>query len=416
MPLDEVAEFHRCLVSVFEWLDTMELRIAAALVFAGVCESKFAAFRARLILAGRELFEEAAADPDHLLELGFANPWQCERLLRLAPEIHRERTEESLDIWTLDELYQGPSDDPPEGFLDDFRERFPEFWRQFPWELGPEGQKREHDLMTYYCVPKEIRAKYMGRRRVGQAFQVLGILGALGLLLMGRWVAALLVYGAMVMGLRRALDRHYHELRSCFIEAQRPANGIGPMTGTVRYRVVRLVPPGSEGRAYRSALEEGLERLVAEARRYGQSLRFVEVEPPLVIRGPVRSALWRAVDGIEPQIEQLSDELRQGEGPSIVIVVANAGDTAFASVKLRAACMSHRQGPGTYAHEILHLFGACDLYETRNLCRLWAQAARRFAREMFGSDFATDEVSIMDDDEHEDARVDRFTARIVGWV
>lgn len=414
--LDEVEAFQRCLVAVFEWLDTMELRVAAALAFMGLTVSEFAAFRARLVLAGRRFFEDAAADPTTLLELEGDSPWRCRRLLQLAPEVYHARSEQPIDAWTLEDLYDGSVEAPPEGYLEDFRERFPGFWSRFPWELGDEGRKRERDAITFHCVPKRLRARYMPRRRVAQVCQVLGIAGAVGLLLLGRWISAPLVYAAMSIGLQRSYEEYECELRACFVEAQRPRGERGPLVGVVPYRVIRLMPEGSTDRVYRPQLEAGLAWLEQEARRYGQSLQFVEAEPPLQIHARTLQSLRESINEAEPEIEQIRAELRSQGDTSIMLVVANSGDHAFAKAKRGTAYMSHQLGAGTYAHEILHLFGACDLYESRRLDKLWTQAKRRFAREMFESDFDPDEVSIMDDDEDERARVDRFTARIVGWA
>ena len=141
----------------------------------------------------------------------------------------------------------------------------------------------------------------------------------------------------------------------------------------------------------------------AEARRYGRDLAFVEVGAPI-----------HRHCASDASLEQLLTDTKVEDDASFVLVVADAAG-GIASRGGGVACVGVREPAGTYAHEVLHLFGAVDLYRSDRLTSLYDQALQAWLREVFAEDFAPEQVSVMDDADDPDACVDRFTARVVGW-
>ncbi|MCH9681586.1 MAG: DUF4240 domain-containing protein [Deltaproteobacteria bacterium] len=405
VPLEEVRVFHRTLTSVLSWLDTHELRTAYALIHGGIWESDFVAFRARLMLAGRAVFEDAATNPEALLVLADSGPWRCTRLLELAPDVHRERTGIEL---TGNGLESRGHDVIPDGYFEQWQERYPRFWARYPWALGIDGGRRERHFVSE--AQRQVTPS-TANTIVGYAFG--GAVVTVALLFVGRWLGASMVLLATLAGAMWAGFRTPGILRAQFIRECRPDDGRA-LVGPIRYRLVRLTVMGGSMPIRPPAIDEGFAILRSEAQRYGKALTFVEDGTPVSLATSPDLELSDAVERAQARIDAIADELAQQDGPSFVLVVANTGNGAYASRDCRIACVSHSYPGGTFAHEILHLFGALDLYEHPTLQHLRPQAKRRMAELLF--DFDPETVSIMRHSRDEHACVDPFTAATVGWI
>ena len=96
-------------------------------------------------------------------------------------------------------------------------------------------------------------------------------------------------------------------------------------------------------------------------------------------------------------------------------MVSDGEGFAFARCDALAVCLSSSHGHTAYAHELLHLFGAIDLYESDALELLFPQAIRRWLETISSGDFEGRHESIMDDHQAEGVSVDPLTARLIGW-
>ncbi|MGH1348338.1 MAG: DUF4240 domain-containing protein [Nannocystales bacterium] len=423
LPAESLEGFHDTLHGLLDWLDLPELQTAAALAELRLDDSSFRAFCCRLILAPRQVWQAGVTNPDNLLPLTETGSWTCERLLVLASDRHEALTGRRL-------LSPPPSSrfDVTGVPLEDFAERFPAFFRRYPWGSSLHGIVRERGCI--YSWDARVTAVPIKR------YLLLGVAASTLLLITGHpWGAAGLFSGVVTALFLRSL-RAFDRRASAFVQHRQRH---GHLTGTVPFRVLHLTAEAAEVSTtatgplpfqlhdeitaeaadkaqWRVRLDQGLRWLTHEASRFACGVEFREVAPAAHRRVPASASLKSAYCDAEAHVEQIRQQMLDDGHHGIVIVVSDVGTLGFANPLDRAMCVASLEPAGIYAHELLHLYGAMDLYDSDRLDQLYPQAMRRWVETRFEKDFLVDEVSIMDDVCNEEARVDRFTARLVGWV
>jgi hypothetical protein len=129
------AAFRRYLNEAYTW----DLWGAAYVVHGGCSDDGFEYFRRWLVTRGREVYEQALADPDSLAQLdgqpGFRDVWEFEEIYYVAGEVFEKKGGEG-DVRDYSELEAGMGGPGPSG--DRFEEdeahlarRYPKLWERF---------------------------------------------------------------------------------------------------------------------------------------------------------------------------------------------------------------------------------------------------------------------------------------------
>jgi len=128
MPLDQVAEFDARLHRAMDRAHVVGVWAAAYVMCGGCSDDGFDAFKAWLVLQGREIYEAALARPDSLSSVSVEYP-ACEELGGMAASVYEARSGRQL---------AGPRFSRPDfgeewdfGSEAEMRSRLPELWRRY---------------------------------------------------------------------------------------------------------------------------------------------------------------------------------------------------------------------------------------------------------------------------------------------
>ena len=123
------------LIAFQEMVDHMMLQAyrwglwgAAHLMNGGISDEGFEAFRAGLIMKGKEIYEMAVVEPDGLAEVGDID--DCDELLYLACEVYEDRNEDGAiyDRFHEESKPQPDGDQVDENDSRYMKEHYPRLW------------------------------------------------------------------------------------------------------------------------------------------------------------------------------------------------------------------------------------------------------------------------------------------------
>lgn len=213
------------------------------------------------------------------------------------------------------------------------------------------------------------------------------------------------------------------------------------LIGDLHYQVVFVTPRRRERTKEKealSALDGALAFLSKEGRRFGHEVRF---HPPtkrpltIVFRRPRQGDEHRIHAGYKRKLQRkilrlpYREQTPQGDG-FFLIVFTTGGDyraTAFPASRETSEdtapeyCFCPDDSSSTtVAHEILHLFGARDLYEEGTPSNKFRDELRRRAKSEVSEEQAAprieDSIMLSSSNSLESVTVDRATAFSVGWL
>ena len=417
---EELRGFNRCLVGLLGFARDHRLWCAAKIVQRGADERSFRRFCGALIFRGEAAFFAALADPETLADEEVVDG-ESEHLLRLPSEVYRKRFGGTLRPAT----FRSPSfvEDPQFDDNDDeLRDRFPQLWARFRGHPLLEDINALRAGAALLMSPDERRT--FRRRARALVFGGPGVV-LLVLSLWSWWVAGPAALAALVGAAFLAAHIEDRYLVRAFLRCYLPPS---VLSGEVRYAVAYDSPPTKPAWVL-PRLEEGLAFIQRQAAEYGHSVRFENLTPePIVIEGPklydrsIEGLDHHAVDAFRAEI----DERIPSDAAFVVLITSERRIVPSASPRTRfapreraiALCHSDVE-PRVYAHEILHLFGARDLYfKKAGPASVAVNAALAHflsnARRQTGVDVA--EHSIMNDAHDPEVRVDPATAVAVGWA
>lgn len=139
---DVIASFDRGLARVFERSYSWALWGAAYLINGGCSDDGFDYFRGWLVAQGRAVFEAALTNPDSLADALTGvdtdeGDCECEDILYVANDAHREQTNQDLDGESVELPALGDGWDFDDG--DEMAARYPRLWAMFGWDEGDDA-------------------------------------------------------------------------------------------------------------------------------------------------------------------------------------------------------------------------------------------------------------------------------------
>jgi hypothetical protein len=140
LPLEDIISFEVAFRRYLNMAYTWDLWGAAYVIHGGCSDDGFEYFRRWLVSRGRDVYEDALADPDSLAQLSAqAGPdglWEFEEIYYVADQVFEEKGGEG-DVRDYSEPEAGfldgaePSGQPFVGDEDHLAIRYPKLWRRF---------------------------------------------------------------------------------------------------------------------------------------------------------------------------------------------------------------------------------------------------------------------------------------------
>lgn len=131
LPESEILQFHRIFSELWSRAYTWDLWAAASIIGGGCSDDGFTDFRGWLVSRGREVYEDALANPESLAEV-VDDECQIQGYLEAAGQAWaRKMGKDDLDF---PEYWTGTSPKEPSGTRwarEDLPRRFPKLWKQF---------------------------------------------------------------------------------------------------------------------------------------------------------------------------------------------------------------------------------------------------------------------------------------------
>lgn len=309
-----------------------------------------------------------------------------------------------------------------------FREEIREFRKQEAW------------ITASLFSPEERRAS---RRRA--RLRAVGVLAAYGLahFVVPWWAALAGLAGIVTVAILRFEKWDRRRYVWAFFNLRRNVGSATVLTGKVHYAVVFVRPTHRAKNRVRHAmaeLEGALGYLSTEAQRYGKTITFENVlESPLylVLRRPKAVGRNLLEDGFTKELGKKIGCLpiaEMSETKNFFLVAFTSGGDYRACAMPKSRLDDDRDGieycvcpdgetATTIAHEILHLFGARDLYvegeddESWNLRDEMVSRARTYTDDEVFND-AEGDKSIMahPTGDPKELKVTPATAYAVGWL
>jgi hypothetical protein len=137
LPLEDIISFEVAFRRYLNMAYTWELWGAAYVIHGGCSDDGFEYFRRWLISRGRDVYEDALADPDSLARLnGSGWVWEFEEIYYVPVQVFKEKGGGKGDVRDYSEPEAGLAGPEPSGqpFVEDeehLARRYPKLWRRF---------------------------------------------------------------------------------------------------------------------------------------------------------------------------------------------------------------------------------------------------------------------------------------------
>lgn len=415
--LDETQRsgFTACFTALMRYACDWGLWDASAIAYRGMDSRTFFGVRAWLISRGREVYEDVLARPDALSRQDVGV------FFELAELVGGQETDlAKLSLRASDFTGAAVEDDD-----DARRAAFPALFERYCNFRATEAAKGR------WLFSRRERTEFAWKARAGAGVAV--ALCGLALWSLPWWGAILACVGSLAAAATLLLEVAKRRDVGAFAGRARSIGNARTLVGDIDVAIVHARRVGSA--QVRSAAErtisEAFSFLTAEAQRHGVQLRFRRTPPdPIALETPALRCHAsydydpESIDWLERSVEPLTPP---GNGFALVITsewgctgIARRA-TRFSPSGVEFCLCPDNASAATIAHEVLHLFGAHDLYPLqRPGGRTHTDIARdvaAFIEEVTGEDIR--ETSVMGLHMHgtgTELRVDPANAFAVGWT
>lgn len=399
------AGFRACFASMMRYACSWRLWDASRIAFRGLDDETFYGLRAWLISQGRERYFEVLTEPDALAEGRIA-----------AFEAFGRRIVGGKD-GLVDTFTHAPIDHED---VEVAQAAFPRLWARYCSIMAKANTMRSR-LFTYGECQRLIQKS---RRLL--AVCVVVIIAGCGLL---PWYGGLLVATGCVASLLAWLYRAATRRNvGGFVSRARSVGNATQLVGEIDVTVVCVRPSGSLSTGWDDGeVPAALTLLRNEADRHGVDLSFRRVEETRE-ELELPSLLGR-FDEYDPEaietLKQVVDAATPQRNGFVLVLTTENACTPTAWQRARWAnpstefCVCPRNASAeTIAHEILHLFGAQDLYVSERPGSVtWGdilEDVTGYVYAITGEDIT--QTSLMTNLEGTGLSVDPLTAAAIGWT
>jgi len=403
------AGFRACFVGLMRYACDSRFWDASEIAFGGMDIRTFFGVRAWLISRGRDAYMGILAEPDALARYNVASFPEFAELAGgegTAPATFGglDPTNENIDL-----------DDE-----DAVRSTFPALWARY-CAPGP----RDAALLSWLFTTEE----RVSRARKSRASIALVLVSSgLAIRCLPWWAAVFACAGSVAVWASLLIALERRRWVGGFVSRARAVGHADRLVGDVDVSVVYAHPDGARVPKADDKVSAALAFLVAEAQRHGVELRFRRTpSEPIVLNTPklhdanIDAYAPAAIAWLERSLAPLLPE-----GNAFVVVITSERQcvpsawhaTRFRPRELEFCVCPVDASPKTIAHEILHLFGARDLYRPLGPGgRTPDDVAREvaaFIESVTGENIL--ETSVMTNRQGPNLRVDPATASSVGWT
>ncbi|MEM6291136.1 MAG: DUF4240 domain-containing protein [Myxococcota bacterium] len=402
---EDEAGFRACFAGMMRYACSWRLWDASRIAFRGMDDDTFFGVRAWLVSRGSQRYFEVLAEPDTLASGDIASFAAFGRCIVGA----NDGLVETFSHAPLDH------DD-----VDVVQSTFPQLCARYS-SLTANASSFRRRLFT----PSECRT-WIRRGRTVLVLTLGAIVAAWALL---PWYGGLLVSAGCVGALIAwVFSVNTSRTVGGFVSRGRSVGNATQLVGEVEVALVCVRPSGSRPCSWdEGETDAALALLCDEAARHGVELSFRRVEAAQEVL-ELPSLLGR-FDAYDPEsirvLEQVVDAATpSNNGFALVLTTEHAcTPTAWMSTRLRSRslefCVCPRSASAeTIAHEILHLFGAQDLYVSERPGSMTWQGilddVTAYVHSITGEDIT--QTSLMTNLDGPGLTVDPLTAAAVGWT